>query len=313
MNSTINKLIGLFILLASFSGQVSIHAQQIGYNSHFTEVQSFWNPAATAPETDFEATAFFRQQWLGFNSAPKTGFASAAYPFLDYNMSLGGILHLDNTGPVTKTGITVNYAYKLKEILGDEDQLSIGLGGTFSQYRFSDSDLIFNDKTDILIANSNNSTLFPSVSAGIFYTRNGRRDEDRTFWTSFSMQQLISGKVEILDASAQRQNQYHFGIGARKYGYDSYIEPYLYANITQPEIVDIIVGARYEVEEKFWAGLGFSTVNDLSIQGGWIIPEISGRYTSLRIGAIGNIAMSSAAGDFGPGFEIVIAYKYDMD
>lgn len=309
MKTSIKYIIASVLLSYSLSS----NAQQIGYNSHFTEVMSFWNPAAIAPETEMEATAFFRQQWLGFESAPRTGFASIAYPFLDYNMSAGAILYLDNTGPVSKTGITANYAYKLQEVLSDDDQLSIGLSGTYTQYRFSDADLIFNDKTDILINNSNLTTLYPSVSAGIFYTRNGRRDEDRKFWTSFSMQQIVDGGVEVLGAAAQRENQFHFGIGARKYGYDSYIEPYLTVNLTQPEIIDILVGARYEVEERFWAGLGYSTVNDLSIQGGWIIPEISGRYTSLRIGAIGNIGLSSAVGDFGPGFEIVIAYRYDLD
>lgn len=307
-----NKYIYLVTLLCCLSiGRID--AQQIGYNSHFTEAQSYWNPAATAPETDMTVNAFFRQQWLGFEGAPRTGFASLAYPFLDYNMSVGGLLEFDQTGPVTKVGATINYAYKLKELLADEDQLSLGLGGRFNQFSFGDGDLLFNDLNDALLASSSTSQFYPSVTAGLFYTRNGRRDEDRKFWLSMSMQQVMSGNINILEATAQRQAQYHFGIGFRKYGYSSYIEPYLTVNLTQPELADIMLGARLEVEDKFWAGMGFSTVNDLAIQGGWIIPDISGRYTSLRIGAIGNIPVTQDLANFGPGFEIIVAYTYDVD
>jgi hypothetical protein len=166
---------------------------------------------------------------------------------------------------------------------------------------------------DVVLTNSNLTTFFPAVSLGMFYTQNGRRDEDRKFWISLSMLQAISGNVEVLGAAAQRERQLHFGIGTRRYGYDSYLEPYFTVNLVQPEVIDMMFGARYEVEERFWAGLGYSTVNDLSLQGGWIIPDISGRYTSLRLGVIGNIALTQDVGEFGPGFEFIMAYTYDVD
>lgn len=310
---TMRHILTSIALLTCTMMTIDIAAQQIGYNSHIVEAQNFWNPAATAPGTEVETSAFIRRQWLGFAGAPLTGFASFAYPILDHNMSVGGMLMTDRTGPVSKTGLRVNYAYKLPEILADYDQLSLGLSASMSQYAFSDSDLIANDPNDRLISEGAMNTIFPSMSMGLLYTRNGRRDEERKFWLSFSMQQMLSGNVEILGASAEREQQYFFGVGARKYGYDNYIEPYFTVNITRPELVDMLLGVRYEMIEKFWAGIGYSTVNDIAIQGGFIIPDIGGRYTALRVGALGNIATSNAAGDFGPGVELIVSYTYDLD
>lgn len=291
----------------------ALTGQQIGYNSHMPEAQSFWNPAATAVGSEMETTVFARRQWLGFAGAPLTGFASFAYPVIDYNMSVGAMLYTDQLGPVSKTGLRVNYSYKLQEVLADYDQLAIGLSASASQYAFSTNDLIVNQQTDRLLQEGAMNTIYPTVSAGFMYTRNGRRDEDRKLWVSFSMQQIVSGNVEILGTSAERQQQYFFGIGTRRYGYDSYLEPYFTVNLTRPELVDMLIGVRYEMLEKFWAGVGYSTVNDLAVQGGWIIPDIGGRYTALRIGALANIATSGAAGDFGPGIELLISYTYDLD
>lgn len=296
------------------AGLVStLSAQQIGYNSHMPEAQSFWNPAATATGTDMETTVFARRQWLGFAGAPLTGFASFAYPVIDYNMSVGAMLYTDQLGPVSKTGLRINYSYKLQEILADYDQLAIGLSASASQYAFSTNDLIVNQQADRLLQEGTMNTIFPTVSAGFMYTRNGRRDEDRKLWVSFSMQQIVSGDVEVLGSSAEREQQYFFGIGTRRYGYDSYIEPYFTVNLTRPELVDMLIGVRYEMQEKFWAGIGYSSVSDMAVQGGWIIPDIGGRYTALRIGALANIATSGAAGDFGPGVELLISYTYDLD
>lgn len=303
----------IIITLALLLTVGHLSAQQIGYASHITEAQNFWNPAATAAGTEMETSLFARQQWLGFSGAPLTGFASFAYPILDYNMSVGGMVMTDRTGPVSKTGLRVNYAYKLQEVFADYDQLSLGLSGTFAQYAFSDSDIIANDPNDVLLGQNTLNTLYPSVGMGLLYTRNGRRDEDRKLWVAFSMQQVLAGNVEVLGASAEREQQYFAGVGSRIYGYDYYIEPYMTINLARPELIDMLLGVRYESEDRFWAGLGYSTVSDLSVQGGFILPDIGGRYTALRVGILGNIATSDAISDFGPGVELIVSYTYDLD
>ena len=304
---------GLFVASMVVLGAASLFSQQMAHSSHLSDAQILLNPASVAPETELQFDVFARQQWLGFNGAPLTGMVAFGMPIIDYNMSVGGMITFDKAGPITKTGLTINYAYKLRELIADYDQLSVGIGGTITNYAFGTSGLVVNDVDDLLLAGSGNSTIFPALSAGFLYTSNGRRGEYRKFWMGAGMQQIITTNVDILGASAQRENQYYFGIGTRIYNRDGYIEPYLNANLSRPEIMDMLVGVRYEQEERFWAGIGYSTVNELALQGGWIIPEINGRYTYLRLGVIGNVTVSESLGDFGPGIEFIASYRYDLD
>jgi type IX secretion system PorP/SprF family membrane protein len=130
----------LFVMILTIN---RISAQQIGNSSHLSETRVAWNPAVTAFDNFGVFDAFFRMQWLGFSGAPVTGFISAQYPLIRQNMSFGGILHFDQTGPVSKFGVQLNYAYKLKEVLGRYDQLSLGISGNFQQYIFNQQDWDF--------------------------------------------------------------------------------------------------------------------------------------------------------------------------
>lgn len=61
------------------------------------------------------------------------------------------------------------------------------------------------------------------------------------------------------------------------------------------------------------AGRGYSTNNEVTFQGGIILPEFMDRYGSLRIGVLGNLGISTNVADFGPGFEIFVGYGYDIN
>ena len=67
------------------------------------------------------------------------------------------------------------------------------------------------------------------------------------------------------------------------------------------------------MQDAFWAGLGYSTTNEVSIQGGFILPDFGDRFGQLRAGVLGSIGISSDVAEFGPGFEIFVGYLYDID
>jgi len=77
-------------------------------------------------------------------------------------------------------------------------------------------------------------------------------------------------------------------------------------------LIDLRAGLRYEMEDAFWGGVGYSTSNEVTFQGGVILPEIGGRYGSLRIGFLGNVGIGSVSSNFGPGLEFFLGYGYDL-
>jgi len=299
----------LFVFGAIQKGE----SQQLAQSTFVEEAKHYWNPAATGVDHNMRTSLFFRQQWLGFGGGPRTGFLSFQYPFVDMNMSAGALINFDQTGPVSKKGLQLTYAYKVKDFLGEDSQLSLGINAGFQQYVFDPSSEIFNDAEDVLLQGSSTSTAYPVAGGGIYFLSNTREYDGNVFFAGLAYRNAFTTEVLINGSDQKRERHVHFNIGTRVYQRYSFIEPSITVNYTAPEQVDIRAGLRFEMEDAFWGGLGYSTTNEIAIQGGFIIPEFGNRYAKLRVGALGNIGISDDVKEFGPGFEIFIGYLYDID
>lgn len=309
MKATI-KITFIFVLI-SFA---KVNAQQLPYISQFSDSRSIWNPAATALDHNIHTDLHMRQQWLGFDGAPTSGYASAGYPLVDYNMSGGLSLIFDKTGPVQKAGAEINYAYKLRNIFTRDAQLSIGIGAGLQQYSYDPSNAVVNDTEDPLATGGKVSSLFPSVKAGFFFTSNPKKfDGGNVFYMGGSFTQVYAGDILSGGVDQERYRHIFFEVGTRIQGRDSYLEPSIMFNYTNPELATIVTTVRYELKDAFWAGLGYSTASDMSIQGGFILPDAGSRDSQLRLGALANYGIHDRASEFGLGFEAMISYLYSLD
>ncbi len=307
--TNIQKIHFSLLLFIVISGR--LFAQQLPNSSHIAQSRTAWNPAFTAVGSDMIFDGFFRMQWIGFSGAPVSGFASFQYPFQDYNMSGGALIHFDKTGPVNKLGIQFNYAYKLKSVLSRYGQLSLGISGNFSQYSFNGNSQIFNDDGDVLISNKRASSFFPSLGTGFYYTTSIREYKENTFFVGAAINQVYTTKVLVNDFDQVRQKHIHFNIGGRFYNYDTYIEPMITANIVKPDIIDVLYSLKFEKEDTFWAGLGYSSAGMMALQGGVIMDKFGSRYALLRIGGLATYGIGSSLAKTGPGFEFYIGYTVD--
>ncbi len=292
---------------------VGLNAQQLTQTTPIQDLQHIWNPAFTAPGTKMDVSAYYRRQWLGFNGAPSTAAASIQYPFVDMNMSAGAIIIADRTGPVSKTGLQVNYAYKLKELLNRDDQLSFGINGYFHQYGFDADGVTIRDKDDVLLTSGRQTKFVPSFGVGMAYF-SGTEDYsgDNIFFVGFSALQILANDLLLDAGNAKRERHYFVNMGTRLFGYNHFIEPSFQVNYVNPQLINYVLGAKFELEESFWAGLSYSSVNDVAINGGVILNEIAGRYTQLKIGALATINGGSIM-SAGTSFEFFVAYTIDMD
>ena len=304
----------IYIIAITLVSITSIIAQQLPYTTQLNETRSLWNPAATANGTEMVNFAHLRQQWMGFDGAPRTGSIMTEYPMLDYNMSAGAALTFDKTGPVSKISLQFNYAYKLQNVFTRDGQLSAGISAGFTQYAFDPSESIVNDTEDPLAIGGRATSFFPSVTAGLFYISNPKKfDGGNVFFTGLSYSQVYAGDVLANSTNQERYNHVFFEIGTRIQNRESYFEPSLMFNYTNPELANIIIAGKYELKDAFWAGLGYSSGRDVSIQGGYILPNINSRYDQLRFGILANYGLSDTATQFGLGFEAIVTYLYDLD
>lgn len=301
----------IICIIASWS-QEGI-SQQMAQSTFVEDAKHYWNPAVTGVDNQMKTSLFFRQQWIGFGGGPRTGFLSFQYPFVDMNMAAGAIVNFDQTGPVSRKGLQLTYAYKLKDFLGEDSQLSLGINAGFQQYGFNPAGEVFNDVGDVLLQGSSTSALYPTIGGGVYFVSNTKEYDGNVFFAGLAYRDAFTTDVLINDSNQARERHVHFNIGTRVYQRYSFIEPSITVNMTAPEQVDIRAGLRYEMEDSFWAGLGYSTINEVSIQGGFILPDFGNRYAKLRVGVLGNIGISSDVAQLGPGFEIFVGYLYDLD
>ncbi len=290
-----------------------VNAQQISHSTPIQELQHIWNPAFTAPGTKLDASVYFRKQWVGFEGSPTTAVASVQYPFADYNMSVGGLLISDRTGPISKNGIQLNYAYKLKELINRDDQLVLAANGFFHQFSLDASSLVVRDVDDVLLTSNRQTKFIPAFGFGFAYFSNTEEyNGDNAFYFGISALQILESDLLLDAGNAARARHFYVNMGTKLYGYDHYIEPSFQVNFVRPDIITYQLGAKFELEEAFWAGVFYSSVNDVSINGGVILDEIAGRYTQLKIGALATINGGSLL-TAGTSFELFVSYTLDVD
>ena len=308
---TMKKIYILSLVLFTFC--VKVKGQQLAHSSFAEYSKHYWNPAVTGIDNTLRTSLFFRQQWIGFGAnPPRTGFLSVQYPFEDLNMAAGAIVNFDQTGPVSKKGIQFLYAYTLQGILGDDSQLSLGINAGIQQFVFDPSNLVFNDLDDQLLTGNRTSSIFPAISGGFYYVSSTKDYEDNVFFAGLAFRNAFTTNVLVNDNNQARENHIHFNVGGRIYQQDTYVEPSLTLNYVTPEIVDVRLGIRYEIENAFWGGLGYSSFNEVSIQGGVVLDEFVSRYGNLRVGAIGSFSISSNVVNLGPSFEILLSYGFQL-
>lgn len=306
-----NKFKSFLVCVLVFQAGLLL-AQQIPNSSHLSETRPFWNPAATAIDYDMITDGFFRMQWIGFEGAPFSGMASVQYPFVNLNMSAGLILHYDKTGPVSKIGAKINYAYKIKEFFGRYDQLSVGLSANLQQYAFDPSSTKYNDANDVILAANRTSAFFPSAGIGIFYISSTRQYREGAFYFGLATNQIFTGNVLVNSVDQERANHWHFNVGGKIYNYDFMIEPSITANLVSPSIIDVLYSVKAEMRNTFWAGLGYASSGTMAAQGGVILNEFGSKFGQLRLGVLANYGLFRGLGELGPGAEFYIAYHFDM-
>lgn len=136
-----NILIYMVLLLASpaLTAQKDIQVTQFG------AARSIINPSLTAANQYTEISLLAREQWSGFSKAPSTQFLSIETP-LNKRFGVGTAVIHDQLGFENNYDITANLAWYMP--VGDNRNLSAGLGFNVLSKSLSGSELVYDDMTD---------------------------------------------------------------------------------------------------------------------------------------------------------------------
>ena len=200
------------MITASWSG-AAIYAQNDALLTHYFEVPSFYNPAATGLTDLVRIRAGSRLQWVGIDNAPVAFIGVADTPFKLGNKRFGAgvAVRQEKMGLFTDLGVSLQLSYKIKLFGG---MLSVGIQPGILSDKFRGSEVFipddddYHEETDEAIPRSDVSGTAFDLGAGVWYTR-------RAFWAGVSCTHINGPKVsfssENSSSGEEKLRTYEFG------------------------------------------------------------------------------------------------------
>lgn len=252
---------------------IGLRAQQLPIFTQYIFNKYVFNPAVTGTEDNFTATANYRYQWQGITDAPRTYIMSVHGPHKFKNFGLGGALYTDVTGPTSKTGIYLSYAYHLR--VTDDTKLSLGLSGGLMQYRVDGTKIRLADPGDLTLANTLMTKMVPDFGFGAYWW-----GED--FYVGLSVPQFIQARLDFSDDGTQTLSKLTSHIylnGGYKFevNQDFSVEPSMMMRYSFPVVPQFDFVARGIYQDNYYLGLMARTQDALAIMAGY--QTANGKFT----------------------------------
>jgi len=160
------------------------------------------NPGSAGTAGNLCVTALLRQQWTGFDGAPKTGLFNFQSPLTKISSGVGLSVYLDNLGQQKTTAARLSYSYHRKFGPGT---LGIGIyGGLTSRSLGNDWVAVDPVSTDDAIPDNGVSDAGFDLGAGLYYV-------SPTFYVGLSSTQLP--ETELKEVSIKNARHYYLMAG----------------------------------------------------------------------------------------------------
>jgi type IX secretion system PorP/SprF family membrane protein len=296
----------------SFSQQLPLYSQYL-YNKYLI------NPAVAGSDgyTSFSLTA--REQWVGYNGAPRTFSFSwqtrilkksfiqqqtrikreVYRPKSDGRVGLGGYVFSDRNGLIQRTGFQFSYTYHTW--LRKSTQLSFGLAATGYYYKIDDKQINFEDPNEPWMNNNLRRGAFvPDITFGVYLLNN-------KYCFGFSADQLSEASAKFAsnayDNYTSDRQYYLFGSYDLERGSDIIIQPSFLLKMSEQLKPQADIGATYIYKQGFWAGLAYRT-------SGALIANVGVKYQNIFFGYAFDFTMQEIQRLTYGTHEITVALKF---
>jgi type IX secretion system PorP/SprF family membrane protein len=270
----------------TFGQQLPIYSQYL-YNKFLI------NPAVAGSDGYTSVSLTAREQWVGYNGAPRTFSFSMQTRMLkksyilkqtsvrrqiyrprsDGKVGLGGYIFSDKNGLVQRTGFQGTYSYHMW--LQKSTQLSLGLAVTGYHYKINEKEINFEDPNEPWLNNDLRRGMFaPDATFGVYLL-------NANYSLGFSADQLFEASVKIGSYAYKnfrmKRHYYLFGSYDFSSGVYNILQPSFLLMMSEQLKPQADIGVTYNLNQDFWAGLAYRT-------SGAIIANVGVKYQNIFIG-----------------------------
>lgn len=274
------KLIHVFALaLLLTSGLMPLFGQQHPFYSQYMLDKFLVNPAIAGSNGVSSINLISRQQYVGFEKPPQTFALSAQSRILDDSFILkrlnlrkrnkrksragkvgvGASLFTDRNGIISRTGFQATYAYHIN--ISNAWQVSMGLSLQGYQFKVDDSESLYANLNDPLLAVSRKSFFVPDANTGLFLT-NG------SLYGGITMTDILGSKLKLgkeISLDYRTQRKYNLLAGYKFAITDNIaMEPSILLQGTRTNF-SMDLNTRMFFMDNYWAGLSYRSNNSMVV------------------------------------------------
>lgn len=297
-----NIYYAVFVLVIFLSSSKTYAQQETMYTQYMSNVLSV-NPAYAGSNDMLSMNAVSRNQWVGFSNAPETQTFSIHSPITKYNMGLGLTFMKDKIGPISQTGISLNYSYTLD--LDRRRYLSFGLKGGVNFYAAGLSDLKLVDPNDVVFESDIIRRFLPNVGVGTYYYT-------ERFYVGLSAPKLIENVINpntgFSSEYVNREELHIFLMSGYVFDVNRILKfkPHFMVKYVKDAPVSIDLSAQFLIYDRLWLGAMYRLGDSF---GGLLQIQISNQ---LKVGYSYDLSVNEiGAFSFGT-HEIMISYDFNF-
>lgn len=284
--NTILRYCTLVLLL--FSGGF-LAAQQLNSYTQYLNNGFLINPAVAGSDgyTSFNTT--YRKQWIGIDKSPTTYSFSgqtrllrrsykivtnsirknSVKPSTKGRVGLGGYAYNDLNGRVSRTGISLAYAY---HIFLYRSQISFGISGHAFQYRINTAGIDFANEDPLESSGLDFVTFIPDANVGFYWTSD-------KYFLGVSANQLFQAPLKLgsTDFGNLELYRHYYLMGGYIFPINKEfeIEPSVLFKTTEQWLPQADITLRLFYLTDYWAGLAYRTSGSISALFGLKMNQLS--------------------------------------
>lgn len=247
----------LFLLASRSYGQQQVMFTQYMFN------QLALNPAYAGIHRGISMSFLARNQWVGFDGAPKTQTFSIHSPLKYRSIALGALIIRDQIGITDQLGAQFSYSYRISFL--NKTKLSFGLQAGFNQYQ---ADFTSNPNNDPNLAGQNVNDFAPNIGTGVMW-------HSDQFYVGLSIPQLFNHTVgddlevpidpstgEAIDPDSKMIRHYFMTAGyVFQLNPDLKLKPNILFKWVKGAPFQIDLNANFLIKELIWLGVSYRSLD----------------------------------------------------
>lgn len=204
----------LLLVIPFLLGATAVVGQQLSQYTQYVFNQFSVNPAVAGSKQCLDVRLGYRQQWVGLEGAPVTGWASVHGALRGKKRKgyqtnvhgIGGFVEADNAGNWGYTRFLLAYAYNMQ--LSRDMHMSMGLFGGVQQMKLNVGDIVLSDFNDPVLGSASSVMVAPEITPGIWLY-------NKSTFGGVAVHQVLANRIPDIGTDSKLARQFMLSGGHR--------------------------------------------------------------------------------------------------